>query len=142
VDSHPVIGDKQAAVWLGDDEELDDAEVDPGPGFDHKQAAVWLEQRGRHREASTIRRHGLRLAIRLRRPRPAPINHVPQRRENTARPRERRAAPRRRARAPTGDDPSEPPPEPPPVEVWRGLAAASVRMVQHCERRRAKWAAA
>jgi hypothetical protein len=65
---------------------------------------------------------------RTREHRPPATVHVPQRRENVARPRERRPATRRRARAPTSDDPS-PKTEPPPVEVWRGLAAASVRMV-------------
>ena len=43
------------------------------------------------------------------------IVHVPERRENIARPRERRASSRQRARAPTGDDPS--PESDPPLEV-------------------------
>jgi hypothetical protein len=73
-----------------------------------------------------IRPHALR----------TPIAYVPQRFERA---RERGAG--RRARAPSSDDP-DPESDQPPVEVWRGLAAASARMVQHCERRRAKWAAA
>jgi hypothetical protein len=61
--------------------------------------------------------------------------HVAPRRANP----ERRPAARRSARAPTSDDPS---PEPdPPVEVWRGVAAASVRMHTRLAQRRAKWAA-
>jgi hypothetical protein len=72
---------------------------------------------------------------------PQSIVHAPERRENVARPRERRPATRRQARAPTSDDPSPPESDPAPVEVWRGVEAASVRMVQRCERRRAKLAA-
>jgi hypothetical protein len=48
----------------------------------------------------------------------------------------------RRATAPTRGSPDEPPDEPPDVETWHGLQAASSRMVQRCERRRAKQAAA
>jgi hypothetical protein len=53
---------------------------------------------------------------------------------SASRPRERRA--RTRSTAPTRGDP-DPEPEPPPVGRLRGFTAASVRMVQHLERRRA-----
>jgi hypothetical protein len=67
---------------------------------------------------------------------------APERRENAARPRERRPATRRRTTSRAGPD--EPSPESdPPIKVWRGLAAVSVRMVQHCgRRRRVKWTSA
>jgi hypothetical protein len=52
------------------------------------------------------------------------------------RPRERRA--RSRSSSASRDGPLPPESEPPPVKTWRGLEAASVRMVQRCERRRAK----
>jgi hypothetical protein len=62
-----------------------------------------------------------------------PIIRVSQRRE---RPRECRSS-TRTASASRGD----PSPEPePPLTQLRGFLAASVRMVQHCERRRAKCA--
>jgi hypothetical protein len=68
-----------------------------------------------------------------------PLTRVPERREPVASPGEqgRRA---RRSSAPSRGSSDDPDLEPPP-ETWRGLAAASVRMVQHCERRRAKAAA-
>ena len=69
--------------------------------------------------------------------RPAVVR-LPQRRENVSKPRERRARRASTSSRASPDDPSPPESEPPPVEVWRGVAAASVRMVQHCERRRAK----
>jgi len=50
---------------------------------------------------------------------------------SAARPREHRAH-RRRGPPREPDDPAE------PVDDWRGFVAASVRMVQHLERRRAK----
>jgi hypothetical protein len=66
--------------------------------------------------------------------------HVPALRP-VERPRERRATTRSSGRPSRGDpDPEAEPP--PPVEIWRGVAAASARMVQRCERRGAKWAAA
>jgi hypothetical protein len=67
----------------------------------------------------------------------------PERREPVApeaRPRERRATTRRSGSSRASPDSDLPPP---PVEdVWRSVVAASARMVQHAERRRAKWAAA
>jgi hypothetical protein len=55
----------------------------------------------------------------------------------------RRAGGRRARRVVASrDGPSEPSDEPPPVAALRGFMAASVRMLQHCERRRAKAAAA
>ena len=71
-----------------------------------------------------------------------PVVHTPQRREAAivvARAREQGAGRRRTASRASPDDPSEA--EPPSIEVWRGLAAASLCMVQRCERRRAKLAA-
>jgi hypothetical protein len=71
------------------------------------------------------------------------VVHTPQRREAAivvARAREQGTGRRRTASRASPDDPSEP--EPPPVEVWRGVAAASVRMQTRLARRRAKWAAA
>lgn len=70
-----------------------------------------------------------------------PVVHVPERREPVARPRERRAVARRASTSSRGS-PDDPDPEPPAVVHLRGFTAASVRMVQHCERRRAamKWA--
>jgi hypothetical protein len=56
-----------------------------------------------------------------------------------ARPRARRATARSGA---SRDGPSEPSDEPPPVGLLRGFLAASVRMVHHLERRRAKAAVA
>jgi hypothetical protein len=67
----------------------------------------------------------------------------PERREPVApavRAREQGAGRRRAASRASPDDPSEP--EPPPVAVWRGVAAASVRMHTRLARRRAKRAAA
>jgi hypothetical protein len=83
---------------------------------------------------------GAALARRAARDSRAPIVHVPPRRGNTARPREQRS--RRRTTAPSRGDPDPEPPKPPVEELWRGLEAASVRMVQRCERRRAKLEAA
>jgi hypothetical protein len=127
-------GDKPQAVWLSDDADYEDdafadlasKAIDPGPVLGREHAARWLERQGQRREATRMRLTG------STQPRRAPIPHV-------ARPRERRPTSRQRTRAPTSDDPS---PEPePPLEVWRGLVAASARMIQHCERRRAKAAA-
>jgi hypothetical protein len=72
------------------------------------------------------------------------VVHVPERRENlaaiVASPREHK--PTRRRRTTSRDGPDDSDPEPPPLVVHlRGFLAASVRMVQHCERRRAKTAA-
>jgi hypothetical protein len=63
-------------------------------------------------------------------------------RTHAARPRERRArATTRNSRSAGGDGPSDEPP-PPDVAHLRGFVVASVRMVQHLERRRAKAAMA
>jgi hypothetical protein len=114
--------------------ELVSESVESDPLLDSDPQA-WLE-------AEELRRPRFEMAKTLERVsrRPPAVVHVPQRRENVTRPRERRPATRRRARAPTSDDPSEPPEQ--PVEVWRGVAVASVRMQTRLERRRAKWAAA
>jgi hypothetical protein len=78
--------------------------------------------------------------------RPALVIWVaPRRQQREYRPRRRRVASSpRRARAPgrSADDPSEPSDEPPLIAFTRGFAPASVRMVRHLERRRAKAAAA
>jgi hypothetical protein len=66
---------------------------------------------------------------------------APPRRQNLASGRERRPSTRRTSRTSRGSpDGSEP--EPPPVEHWRGIAAASVRMHTRLARRRAKQALA
>jgi hypothetical protein len=74
------------------------------------------------------------------------VVHAPQRRENAAqnaappaapamRPRERRARRASTTSRASPDDPSEP--EPSPLEVWHGLAAASEGLQRHLERRSA-----
>jgi hypothetical protein len=70
-----------------------------------------------------------------------PRTELPEGREPIASPGEQGRRARRAPRWSRGssDDPDLPPP---PVKTWRGVEAASVRMVQHCERRRAKAAAA
>lgn len=74
--------------------------------------------------------------------RPAVV-HIAERRENVARPRERRPSTRRRTASRDGPGRSDPDDEPNDVGgTWRGLTAASVRMVQHAERRRSKWSVA
>lgn len=148
-------GDKPQAVWLDNaSEHEDDAvadhpweAVDPGQVFDHKSTTVWLEQHGQHRSATTIRRHGIRLeanrrveAIRGRSPAPMMLEAEPRVARIVATPREHRG--RSRTTAPKRGSPHDPDPEPPPIAHQRGFLAASVRMIQHCERRRAKWAAA
>jgi hypothetical protein len=137
-------GDQSQAGWLSNEPEYDEDAfadptwntVNPGPVFDHQRASVWLEQHGQHRRAATIRRHGIRLeanrrveAIRGTSPAPMMLEAEPRVGQVVATPRERRA---RRAStssrgSPDGD--SEPGP-PPPLEVWRGIEAASARMVQ------------
>jgi hypothetical protein len=69
-------------------------------------------------------------------PRSQPVS-MPRRAATTsrARPRARRASARAGA---SRDGPSEPSDEPPHVGLLRGFLAASVRMVHHLERRRAK----
>jgi hypothetical protein len=105
------------------------------------RSGEWERRTKRNRQ--NMRRDRERLAHRLKAR--ALIVHAPERREAAivvARAHEEGAG-RRRASSPNRpDDPSPPEPEPPPVEVCRGVAAASARMAQHCERRRAKWAAA
>jgi hypothetical protein len=72
-----------------------------------------------------------------------PVACVPVRREPVASPGEQGRRARRSSTSSRGspDDP-DPESDQPLVETWRGVVAASARMVQHCERRRAKWAAA
>jgi hypothetical protein len=67
------------------------------------------------------------------------VVHAPPLLRADARPRERRPSTRRSAASRGSPDSDLPPP---PVEVWRGLVAASVRMQTRLARRRAKWAAA
>jgi hypothetical protein len=109
--------------------------IDPGPVLGRKQAADWLERRGQRREATRMRLAG------SPQPRRAPIVlHAPQRGENVARPRERRARRASTSSRASPDDPS-PPESEPPLETWRGVARASVRMRTRLARRRAKRAA-
>jgi hypothetical protein len=136
---------RQQAVWLDDDVDDDALFDDPAweplddtaPVLGREEAARWLVKRGKRQEAARMRLSG------STQPRPpAPVVRVPERREPVAvpatRPRERRA---RRAGS-SRDGPGSESDEPPAVVHLRGFTAASVRMVQHCERRRAamKWA--
>jgi hypothetical protein len=68
----------------------------------------------------------------FKRQRCSPVVHVPERRESAARPRERRA---RRSGSSRAGPSSES--DLPPVGLLRGFTAASVRMVQHLQRRNA-----
>jgi hypothetical protein len=62
----------------------------------------------------------------------------PQNRARESRPQRRAAA---RSSSSGGDDPPDDEPPGPDLATWRGFSAASVRMVRHCARRRAKAAA-
>jgi hypothetical protein len=106
--------------------------VKTGVTFELNGAPPWVEAAFKRR--ATLER------VQLSRRRP--IVNVPERREPVApvmRAREQGAGRRRTAARASPDDPS--PPEPEPVEVWRGLVVASTKMIQRCERRRAKLAA-
>jgi hypothetical protein len=104
------------------------------------RSGEWERRTKRNRQNLQLDRE--RLARRLKTP--SSIAHAPERRDNAivvARAHEQGAG-RRRPSSRTGSDDPDPEPDPPSLEIWHGVAATSVRMVHHSERRGAKWAAA